>query len=291
MTLFSGLSAFPITPATSEGEVIEADLRGLVRRIEAGGADSIGLLGSTGTYLFLTREQRRRAIAIAVDAAESIPIMAGVGALRTDDAVDLALDAASAGAAALLLAPVSYTPLFEDEVYEHFVAVAAATDLPICIYSNPTTTRFTFSPELVGGLAQLPTVAGIKLPLPADGDFEADLAAFRGAAPDLAIGYSADWGMKDALLAGADCFYSVAGGLFPERAVALARAAMAGDRAEADRLDSDFLALWELLRAWGDLRVMYAAANRLGLTSAQPPRPILPLDEAVVGSVTEALAS
>lgn len=291
MTLFTGLSAFPITPATPDGEVIEADLRVLMRRIADGGADSIGLLGSTGTYLFLTRAQRRRAIAIAVDAAGATPVMAGVGALRTDDAVDLALDAASAGASGLLLAPVSYNPLFENEVYAHFAAVAAATDLPVCIYSNPTTTNFTFSPDLVGRLASdLPTVAGIKLPLPRDGDIATDLAAFRAAAPELSIGYSADWGLKDALLAGADCFYSVAGGLFPERAVALARAARAGDRAEADRLDADFARFWDLFRTYGGLRVVYAAANRLGLTSAQPPRPILPLDEALVGPVGEALA-
>lgn len=291
MKLFSGLSAFPITPATPDGDVIEADLRALIRRIAGGGADSIGLLGSTGTYLFLTREQRRRAIAIAVEAADGLPIMAGVGALRTDDAVDLARDAASAGPAALLLAPVSYNPLFENEVYAHFAAVAAATDLPICIYSNPTTTQFTFSPALVGRLAaDLPTVSGIKLPLPRDGDIAADLAAFRAAAPELSIGYSADWGLKDALLAGADCFYSVAAGLFPERAVALARAAQDGDRTGADRLDADFAPLWDLFRAWGGLRVAYAAANRLGLTAAQPPRPILPLDEGLVGSVAEALA-
>lgn len=39
MKLFSGLSAFPITPMTSAGEVFVPDLQGLVRRIEAGGAD------------------------------------------------------------------------------------------------------------------------------------------------------------------------------------------------------------------------------------------------------------
>lgn len=289
MTLFSGLSAFPITPMTLDGEVLVTDLSRLVHRIEAGGADSIGLLGSTGTYMFMSREQRRRAVAVAVGTATSIPVIAGVGAMRTDEARSLARDAATEGAAGLLLAPVSYTPLTEDEVFEHFLAVASASDLPLCIYSNPGTTNFTFRPEFVGRLATIATVAAIKLPLPSTGDIAADLAAFRQAAPGLAIGYSGDWGCKDALLAGADCWFSVAGGLFPERAAALTAAAMKGDHAEADRHDSAFAGLWGLFKANGSLRVMYAAANMLGLTDAQPPRPLLGADEGLRTRLASAL--
>jgi len=281
MALFSGLSAFPITPMTPDGAVVVPDLQRLVRRIEAGGADSIGLLGSTGTYMFLSRDERRRAVAAAVEAAASIPVMIGVGALRTDDAEALARDAAAEGAAGLLLAPVSYNPLTEEEVFQHFVAVASASDLPLCIYSNPGTTNFTFSPEFVARLAAIPAVTAIKLPLPSSRDMASDLAAYRQAAPGLSVGYSGDWGCKEALLAGADCWYSVAAGLFPEPVAALAASAMKGDRAVADRHDADFAGLWELFRAHGGLRLMYAAANMLGLTEALPPRPLLPTTEEV----------
>lgn len=289
MALFSGLSAFPITPMTSKGEVIAPDLQRLVQRIEAGGADSIGLLGSTGTYMFLSRDQRRRAVAAAVEAVASIPIIVGVGAMRTDEAQALARDAAAEGASGLLLAPVSYTPLTEEEVYQHFLAVAEATDLPLCIYSNPGTTNFTFRPELVARLAAIPTVAAIKLPLPASGDIATDLATFRQAAPSVSIGYSGDWGCKVALLAGADCWYSVAGGLFPEQAAALAAAAIKGDREAADRCDAVFAGLWDLFRAHGSLRLMYAAANMLGLTKASPPKPLLEPDEMLKASLAKAL--
>jgi 4-hydroxy-tetrahydrodipicolinate synthase len=288
MRIFSGLSAFPITPMTASGEVITEDLAGLVRRIEAGGADSVGLLGSTGTYMFLTREERRRAVAAAVGAASAIPVIVGVGAMRTDEACALARDAASEGAAGLLLAPVSYTPLEENEVFAHFEAVASATTLPLCIYSNPGTTKFTFSPELVARLARVPGIAAIKLPLPA-GDLATDLAAFRAAAPALSTGYSGDWGCKDALLAGCDAWFSVAGGLFPEAASTLARAAMAGDRDEADRRDAAFAPLWDLFRTHGSLRIVYAAARMMGLTTAEPPRPLLAINDALRAKVAAAL--
>lgn len=180
-----------------------------------------------------------------------------------------------------MLAPVSYTPLTEEEVFQHFLAVASVSDLPLCIYSNPGTTNFTFTPDLVTRLAAITTVAAIKLPLPSSGDIVSDLAAFRQAAPGLSIGYSGDWGCKEALLAGADCWYSVAGGLFPERVAALAAAAIMGRGEEAEHLDDALAGLWDLFRAHGSLRLMYAAANRLGLTEARPPRPLLEPTEAV----------
>lgn len=278
MTLFAGLSAFPITPATPEGRVIEADLRAILQRIARGGADSVGLLGSTGTYMFLDRDERRRATAIAVEALTDTPVIVGVGALRTDEAQRLAKDATAEGAAGLLLAPVSYTPLTEEEVFRHFAAVAEATDTPIVIYNNPSTTNFTFKPGLVARLAEaIPSIAAIKLPLP-KGDIAEDLKAYRAAAPRLTIGYSGDWGCKDGLLAGADAWFSVAGGMFTERVAALTAAARRGDRDEADRLDAAFAPLWEVFKVVGGMRAMYAAADHLGLTAAQPPLPVLPLE-------------
>lgn len=59
--------------------------------------------------MFLSRDQRRRAVAAAAGAVASIPIIGGVGALRTDEVQALAGDAAAEGASGLLLAPVSYT--------------------------------------------------------------------------------------------------------------------------------------------------------------------------------------
>ncbi|WP_349254130.1 dihydrodipicolinate synthase family protein [Rhizobium sp. CC1099] len=116
--LFHGLSAFPITPADQQGRVNIDDLAVLLRRLGAAGVASVGLLGSTGSYMYLTRSERRRTVEAAVDCpGGSTPIIVGVGALRTDDAESLARDAKAAGADGLLLAPVSYTPLNDEEVF------------------------------------------------------------------------------------------------------------------------------------------------------------------------------
>lgn len=287
--LFRGLVAFPITPADEDGRVDVAGLQRLLERLGAAGVDGVGLLGSTGTYAYLSREERRRAVAAAVEClGDRVPIVVGAGALRTDTAALLARDAEAAGADGLLLAPVSYAPLLEEEVFQHFRAVAGASGLPICIYDNPTTTNFRFQPALVERLAALPRVAALKTP--ADPGFAATLAALRARVPpDFAVGCSGDWAAADALLGGADAWHSVVGGLLPRPALALTRAAQAGDRAEAKRLDEVFRPLWELFRELSSLRVVYAAAEILGLVQASPPRPILPLGAAARARIGRAL--
>ena len=292
MPLFHGLSAFPITPADEGGRVDTRALGTLLGRLQAAGVDSVGLLGSTGTYAYLTRSERRRAIEAAAEAMGGrIPIIVGIGALRTDDAKNLAQDAQEAGADGLLLAPVSYTPLTDEEVLQHFAAVAGASDLPLCIYNNPSTTHFTFSDELMARLAGVPRIVAVKNPAPAPTGAKAEVDALRARLPaDFAVGYSGDWHSADAVLAGGVAWYSVVGGLLPRPSLALMRAAQAGDAAEVRRLDAAFEPLWDLFKRHGSVRVVYAAANLLGLTDAQPPRPILPLGVDERARIERALA-
>ncbi|HEY1753486.1 MAG TPA: dihydrodipicolinate synthase family protein [Caulobacteraceae bacterium] len=288
--MFRGLAAYPITSADADGVVDVAALRRLVRRLADAGVDAVGLLGSTGTYAYLTRAERRRAIEAAVDeAGGAVPVMAGIGALRTDAAVALATDARAAGAAAGLLAPVSYTPLTDEEVFVHFQTVAADSGLPICVYNNPATTHFSFSPELEGRLAQLPGVVAVKNGAPATGA-AAHLADLRGRVPaGFSLGYSADANAAEAIVAGGDVWHSVLGGVLPAPVLAIVRAAQGGDTAEARRLNGRLAPVWALFGQLSGLRVAYAMADLLGLAHAAPPRPILPLGEADRARVAEAL--
>lgn len=279
MTIFRGLSAFMITPADANGQVIAADIRTIIGRIVDAGVDSICVLGSTGGYAYLDPDQRRVVVEEAArEVGGRLPLIVGVGALRTDTAAALARHAKAGGADALLVAPMSYTPLTDDEVFAHYAALAEASDLPICVYNNPTTTHFTFTTNLLARLSAIPQICAVKMPLPGSGDFGAEMADLRASLPrDFSIGYSGDWGCAASMLAGADAFYGVAAGTWPAPMLRLMRAAQSGDAAETARVDAAFQPLWSLFRRHGSIRVVHRAANLLGLTDAQPPRPILPL--------------
>lgn len=277
---FRGLSAFPLTPTDADGAVDTDGLSRLLERLCEAEVDSIGLLGSTGAYAYLSRRERNRAVDAAVECVNGrIPLVVGVGDIRTDCAIDLARQAEEAGAAALFMAPVSYTPLSQDEAFEHYKAVSSASNLPFCIYNNPSTTHFTFGIDLLERLSQLPTVKAVKMPLPASGDISSELSALRERT-DILVGYSGDWGIADAIRAGSDAFYSALGGLLPHPVQALMQAIRAGDASKARRLEDELQPLWNTLKTYGSLRVLYVMHEAMGLGKIQPPRPLLPLSGA-----------
>ena len=166
--MFTGLSAFPITPLAQDA-VDEASFIRLVQRLSEAKVDSITALGSTGSYAYLSSDERSRVAHLAVENAGETPVFIGIGALRTSHVLTNAENAEQAGASALLLAPMTYQPLTEDDVFELFRTVTAHSSLPVVVYDNPGTTHFTFSTELYGRIAELPRIASIKIPgVPAD---------------------------------------------------------------------------------------------------------------------------
>lgn len=294
MRLFSGLSAFPITPTHDNGAIDTDALGRLIDRLTQAKVDSIGLLGSTGTYAYLDRAARRTAIEATVARVRgATPVIVGIGALLTRDAVQFGRDAQHAGADGVLLAPVSYTPLTDDEVYTHITTVANAVDLPLCIYNNPGTTHFTFSPGLIARLAQTRNIVAVKNPSPEAAEVAAHVQALRAVVPPtFSLGYAADWKTLEALIAGGQAWYSVAAGLFPVPMLRIVRAVQAGQLEDARREHAALHPLWDLFQSLSGLRVMYAAAKVLGLSDLPPPRPILPLsadDERQVREVLHAL--
>lgn len=292
MTVPRGLSAFPITPANGDGQVDTGALRRLVARLVNAKVDSIGLLGSTGAYMYLSREERRRAIETAMlETKGRTPLIVGIGALRTDEAIRLAQDAKAIGASAGLLAAVSYTPLTEDEVFEHFSAVARESRLPIVIYDNPGTTHFRFTPELVGRLSAVPGITGIKNPSADSKATTRHLMEQRSIVPSgFSIGYSADWNTTEAMIAGADVWYSVLGGILPDVCLRIVRAAQRGDADMARQLDAMLMPIWDLFKQHSSLRIVHVLADLLDICHTEPPRPILPLSDAVRQQLAEILA-
>jgi 4-hydroxy-tetrahydrodipicolinate synthase len=287
--VFTGLSAFPLTPLDDD-HLDESAYAKLIARLAAAGVDSIGALGSTGSYAYLTRAERARVATLAVQGAAGVPVIVGIGAVRLRHVLEHAEDAQRAGAAGVLLAPVSYQPLLPDEVYHLYEQVTATLSVPLVVYDNPRTTGFTFTDELYAAVAKLPHVESIKVPpLPAAEPIARDrVTELRGLLPGhVGVGVSGDPVAAVSLRAGCDAWYSVIGGTLPQPALAITRASSAAEsKAASDRLRP----FWELFAAYGSLRVVAAAAALLGLTGTDClPRPLRSLDPAGFDAVRRAL--
>ncbi|WP_353179371.1 dihydrodipicolinate synthase family protein [Salinisphaera sp. T5B8] len=294
--MFTGLSAFPLSPLGSDGIDEPAFIR-LMARLVSAEVDSICALGSTGNYAYLHADQRARITRLAVEHAHNIPVIIGVGALTTDEVLFYVEDAQNAGAEGLLLPPMSYQPLQDAEVFTLYETVAHATDIPLCVYDNPTTTRFEFSDTLHAEIARLPHIGSIKIPGVPDDPAEsvARVKRLKARIPNhVTVGVSGDAFAARGLNAGCDAWYSVIGGLFPEPSLAITRAAQAGEVDKAAQLCNALTPLWTLYKQHGgSLRVIASAAEQLGLVgSACLPRPLQALDDAerrALGDVLDAL--
>ncbi|MWV49915.1 dihydrodipicolinate synthase family protein [Rathayibacter sp. VKM Ac-2803] len=293
--MLAGLSAFPLTPLRDDA-VDEPAFAGLIERLAGAGVDSITALGSTGSYLYLDRDERRRVAESAVAHAGAVPVVVGIGALRTSQVLALAEDAQDAGASALLLAPVTYQPLTDDDVLGLFEDVAANVSVPLVVYDNPGTTHVTFTDDLYSAIARLPRVASIKIPgVPADPTAAAQrVRTIRRRLPeDVTIGVSGDAFAALGLNGGCDAWYSVIGGTLPRTALAITRAAQAGDHATATAESVRLQPLWDLFaRHGGSYRVIAAVAEILGLVPENClPRPVRGLDAHARAEVAEVVAA
>ncbi|MDM2934140.1 dihydrodipicolinate synthase family protein [Citrobacter sp. Cu233] len=264
--MFTGMSAFPLTPLIN-GKIDTTGFISLIQNLAEAGVDSIGALGSTGSYAYLTREQRYCATKLAVSAAAGIPVITSIGAVRTDEVLKLAEDAQKAGVSGVLLAPVSYQPLTAQEVYQLYERVTAELSVPLCIYDNAATTKFEFSDELLVSLSHLPNIGSIKLgEFPAEQDMaKRRVETLKNQIPqEVSLGISGDAQAAAGLLAGCEIWYSVLGGLFPQYALNLTQVALSGDVTKTRQLNSAVEPLWVFYRRHGSLRVIASVAEIQG---------------------------
>ncbi|WP_138947374.1 dihydrodipicolinate synthase family protein [Plantibacter sp. M259] len=292
--MLTGLSAFPLTPFRDDA-VDEIAFARLIQRLVAAQVDSITALGSTGSYMYLDRAERCRVATVAVQNAGTTPVFVGIGALRTSHVLAHAEDAQEAGASALLLAPVTYQPLTDDEVFGLFEDIAASVSVPVIVYDNPGTTRVTFSDDLYASISRLPHVASIKIP-----GVSTDPATAAARVREIhdridqgvTVGVSGDASAAAGLNAGCDAWYSVVGGTLPGTAMELTRAAQAGRQEEAVRLSNRLQPLWDLFKKHGSYRVVAALAEELDLIAPDSlPLPVRGIDASARAQLTKLVAA
>jgi 4-hydroxy-tetrahydrodipicolinate synthase len=125
-------------------------------------------------------------------------------------------------------------------------------------------------------------VQAIKTPAPPIAEASTRIAQLRELiGTDAVVGVSEDSLAAASLLAGAPTWFSVIGGLLPDAALTITRAAQTGDTAQAIEASDRLSGLWELFETYGSLRVVATAAAQLGLTQqVNLPRPLRRLDGA-----------
>ncbi len=158
-----GIIAYPITPFDREGNVDIPLFKNMVERLIANGSHGIAPLGSTGVLPYLTDEEKEAVTEAAIQQVNArVPVVMGVSNLTTERTVYHAKFAEKAGATALMIIPMSYWKLTDDEIVKHYDVVAEQVSIPIMAYNNPATGGVDMSPALLKRLLRIPNITMIK---------------------------------------------------------------------------------------------------------------------------------
>jgi len=228
---FAGLSVAIVTPL-KDGEVDYADLRKLVDWHVTQGTDCLVPVGTTGESPTLSHDEHEKVIGAVVEqAAGRIKVMPGTGSNSTREAVRLTKFAKTVGADATLQVGPYYNKPTQEGYFQHFAAVADATDLPICLYNIPGRTGSNIAPETMARLAdKCPTFVAVK-----EATGSLDQASQIIALTDLTV-LSGDDSLTLPLMSiGGRGVISVVGNIVPKDMKALCTAFDAGNIPEAQR--------------------------------------------------------
>jgi len=231
---FKGVIAYPITPFDNNEKIDIPLFKKQVERLVTMGSHGIAPLGSTGVMPYLNDTEKEAITEATIQQVSGrVPVLVGVSNLTTDKTIYHAKFAEKAGATAVMIIPMSYWKLTDDEIVKHYDAVASKISIPIMAYNNPATAGVDMSPALLKRLLEIPNVTMIK---ESTGDIQRmqylrsslgdEVALFNGSNPLALAAFSA----------GAQGWCTAAPNLIPELNIALYNAIKENDLNQAQEL-------------------------------------------------------
>jgi 4-hydroxy-tetrahydrodipicolinate synthase len=158
-----GVFPYLVSPIDGSGRIKTGVLGTLCDDLIKAGVHGLTPLGSTGEFAYLNNEQRAAVVQATIEAAQRrVPVIAGVAATATSDAVAQAKKYQRLGADGILAILESYFPLKDLQVETYFRAVADAVDIPVVLYTNPQFQRSDLSLDTIAKLAAHPRIKYIK---------------------------------------------------------------------------------------------------------------------------------
>lgn len=276
-----------VTPMNEDGGLDLARLRSLIDFHVAEGSDGIVIVGTTGESPTVDVDEHCELIRVAVEhAAGRIPVIAGTGANSTSEAIELAHFADQAGAEAHLSVVPYYNRPTQEGLYQHFLSIAEAVELPLILYNVPGRTVADMSNDTALRLAEIPNIIGIK---DATGSLDRACDLVERAPADFALYTGDDMTALAFILLGGHGTISVTANVAPRAMHEMCAAALAGDVATARAINARLVWLHRNLFCEANPIPVKWAVAQMGLIEPGIRLPLTPLSEALHGRVREAL--
>ena len=278
LSRFFGVVPAMATPFRQDYSLDEDRVRELIEWYLESGVHGISVAGSQGEFFSLDDQERLRLIRIAVETIRGrVPLYAGTGAVTTRDAIRLTRAAEELGCdLALVITPYFVQPS-QDELVEHYQAIARATRLPVMLYNNPPRTSVNILPGTLARCMAVENVVGMK---DSSGDVTQSVEYLLQAPRPALLFSGRDTVALALMMHGGQGTISPAANVFPRLMVRLYDAVRSSDLMTARRI-SDIFAPLRAAWALGSFPVVIKEAMALVDRSAGPARPpITPLPAA-----------
>ncbi len=244
-SLFFGAATALVTPFEQDGALDLESFRKLLRFQLDSGIDALLVCGTTGETPTLSDEECQILLKETVKATDhGVPVIMGVGSNCTAHAVEKARSAEKNGADALLAVTPYYNKCTPEGLVRHYREIAAATSLPIIVYTVPSRTGMTIPPSVWGELFAIPNIIGIK---DATGDISYGaqfLSRFTG---EVCLWSGNDNATLPLLSLGSDGVISVLSNIKPKETSRLCHAYAEGKTHEAQSIHTSLLPLADTL--------------------------------------------
>lgn len=274
---FKGIIAYPITPFDQNEKVDIPLFKHLVERLITSGSHGIAPLGSTGVMPYLSDEEKEEVTEATLQQVKGrIPTLVGVSNLTTEKTIHHAQFAEKAGADAVMIIPMSYWKLTDDEIVTHYDAVASKISIPIMAYNNPATSGVDMSPALLKRLLEIPNVTMIK---ESTGDVQRMHYLRRELGEDVAFYNGSNPLALAAFSAGARGWCTAAPNLIPEQNISLYHAVEEGDLEKAKTIFYQQFDLLKFIVNKGLPRAVKSGLKILGEDGGNLRSPLKPLHE------------
>ena len=283
MKQFRGCGTALVTPFQKDDSLDEGTLRKLIRRQIEAGIDFLVPCGTTGESPTLTRAEHLRVCKITVEeAAGKTPVLGGAGGYNTAEVVELAKELQHIGVDGLLSVTPYYNKPNPEGLYQHYKAIAAATPLPIIVYSIQGRTGINVDPATLRRLAEIETIVGVK---EASGNM-AQIATIAHLLPNDFTLLSGDDSITiPVIAAGGHGVISVVSNEIPAEMTILTQLARTGDFAGARAIQRKFFDLMSVNFIEPNPAPVKAAMAMMGLLEPVFRLPMVPVSEASLGKI------
>lgn len=276
----------PVVTALTDKEEFNPEMyREFINHLIEAGVSGIFPLGTNGEFYAFSQEEKLTIIKTAVEAVNGrVPVYAGTGCVTTKETIEFSRKVMDLGVDCLSVISPYFVAVSQEDLYEHYSAVAKAVDLPILLYNIPARTGNNIAFGTVKRLLEFENIIGIK---DSSGNFDNTLKYIENTDKRIQVLAGSDSLILWTLQAGGTGAISGCSNVFPELMVSIYKYWAAGDIEKANEAQKKIRPFRNVMQMGNPNSVVKLAVNMRGWKVGPARQPSNCTDKKIAAALTE----